>query len=222
MNYNEMSKEKQITIQIDEYQYKKELSIEEQLEMVKEDGHAIGYIKNPSLEVQLAAVRENGYAICDIDNPALEVQLEAVKEDGYSIRLINNPSLEVQLAAVSEDGTSIRYINNPSQEVKFNAVKQNIKSLYDIDNLELFKDNEYEYRHIKDHKEYRLYICKRRYLFVDLSNKDDIRYTIGCQNRLTKDEFINRIYNDCPVKGKGLKWYQYRQEYLDIINSIEI
>ena len=49
-----------------------------QLAAVRQDGCAIGYIKNPSLEVQLAAVRQDGYAIQWISNPSIEVQLEAM------------------------------------------------------------------------------------------------------------------------------------------------
>ena len=56
---------------------------------------------------------------------------------------------------------------------------------------------------------------------VYLENKDDIRYTIRCQRNITKDTFIDRIYNDCKYEGKGLEMNPYRQEYLDIIKSIE-
>ena len=52
---------------------------------------------NPSIEIQLEAVRQNGHAIKYIKNPSLEVQLEAVKEHGNAIKHIENPTLEVLL-----------------------------------------------------------------------------------------------------------------------------
>ena len=77
------------------------LSIEEQIKLVKEDGWNIKYINNPCLEVQLEAVKKDGYSIKYINIPCLEVQLEAIKEIEYSIQYINNPCLEIQLEAVN-------------------------------------------------------------------------------------------------------------------------
>ena len=54
-----------------------------------------------------------------------------------------------------------------------------------------------------------------------LTKKNEILYSIGCQIGITKEKFIDRIYNDCKVKGNGLKEYPYRQEYLDIIDIAE-
>ena len=54
-----------------------------------------------------------------------------------------------------------------------------------------------------------------------LTKKNEILYSIGCQIGITKEKFIDRIYNDCKVKGNGLKEYPYRQEYLDLIDIAE-
>jgi len=45
------------------------------LNAVKQNGHAIQFIKNPSEEVQLVAVNQNGNAIQYIKDPSKEVQL---------------------------------------------------------------------------------------------------------------------------------------------------
>jgi len=48
---------------------------EEQLAAVKDDGHAIQYIKIPSEEVQLAAVEQNKDSILCIEKPTRKVLL---------------------------------------------------------------------------------------------------------------------------------------------------
>lgn len=44
-----------------------------------------------------------------------------------------------------------------------------------------------------------------------------ILYNIGCQNEITKEVFIDRIYND----DGGIEEHPYRKEYLKIIKMIE-
>ena len=44
-----------------------------------------------------------------------------------------------------------------------------------------------------------------------------ILYNIGCQNEITKEVFIDRIYND----DGGIEKHPYRKEYLKIIDMIE-
>lgn len=70
-----------------------------QLAAVRQNGHAIRYIRNPSEAVQLAAVRKNGHAIDYISNPSEAVKLAAVRQNGHAIKYIKSPSEEVQLAA---------------------------------------------------------------------------------------------------------------------------
>ena len=84
--------------------------MKKQLEVVKQDGRTIQYIKNPSLEVQLEAVKQNGFAIYYIKNPSLEVQLEAVKQNGFAIQYIDIES--PLLGMINEnDSVSKRYNN---------------------------------------------------------------------------------------------------------------
>ena len=54
------------------------LSIEDQIKLVKEDGCNIQFISSPCLEVQLEAVKEYKYCIQYINTPCLEVQLELI------------------------------------------------------------------------------------------------------------------------------------------------
>ena len=97
----------------------------EQLAALRQNGWAIGYIKNPSEEVQLAAARQYGWTIQYINNPSEQAQLAAVERNGYVIKYIKTPSEKVQLAAVERAGQAIQYIDNPSEKVQLVAVKQN-------------------------------------------------------------------------------------------------
>ena len=49
----------------------------------------------------------------------------------------------------------------------------------------------------------------------------EYKFSIGCQVNITKEEFINRIYNDCEKEGQGLIEYPYRKNYLDFLNSLK-
>ena len=45
-----------------------------------------------------------------------------------------------------------------------------------------------------------------------------IFYNVGCQEKITKEEFINRIYNE----DGGIEKNPHRKEYLKIIDMIEL
>ena len=66
------------------------------INILKNDGYAIRYIKDPTEEMKLEAVKEESWAIKYIENPSEEVQLLAVKKNGYLIIHIKNPTEKVK------------------------------------------------------------------------------------------------------------------------------
>ena len=60
--------------------------------------------------------------------------------------------------------------------------------------------------------------CEKRMLTAILTEDDEILYTICCQENITKEEFLDRIYNE----GGGLKGNPHREEYLRLIPVIEM
>ena len=50
-----------------------------------------------------------------------------------------------------------------------------------------------------------------------LKEDGQILYSIGCQTEITKEHFIERIYDH----NRGLKWNPHRQEYLVAIELAE-
>ena len=61
------------------------------------------------------------------------------------------------------------------------------------------------------------YQCKNRVLTAILTEEGEILYSIGCQENITKEVFLNRIYNE----SGGLKGNPHREEYLKLIPLIE-
>lgn len=59
--------------------------------------------------------------------------------------------------------------------------------------------------------------CRKRLLTAILTEDDRILYSIGCQENITKEEFIDRIYNE----DGGLEKNPHRKEYLRLIPVIE-
>ena len=73
----------------------------------------------------------------------------------------------------------------------------------------------------KSYKKIFQYHCEKRLITAILTEVNEILYSIGCQVGITKEELIDRIYNDCEVRGRGLEEYPCRQEYLKIIDMAE-
>ena len=60
--------------------------------------------------------------------------------------------------------------------------------------------------------------CEKRVLTAILTEDDKILYTIGCQSNITKEQFLDRIYNT----DGGLENNPHREEYLRLIPAIEM
>ena len=100
-----------------------------------------------------------------------------------------------------------------------NAIMYDDAIMYD--NAILDKDKLLNGSIIKSYKKIFQYHCEKRLLTAILTEENEILYSIGCQIGITKKKFIDRIYNDCKIKGNGLEEYPHRQEYLDIIDIAE-
>ena len=61
------------------------------------------------------------------------------------------------------------------------------------------------------------YQCRHRLLTAILTECDEILYTLGCQENITKEEFMDRIYNE----DGGLGNNPHREEYLRLIPLVE-
>jgi hypothetical protein len=69
--------------------YKCNLTGKEALEAVKQNGHALQYVKIQTPEICLEALRQNGYALQFVNTQTPEICLEAVREEGYALKYVN-------------------------------------------------------------------------------------------------------------------------------------
>ena len=120
------------------------------------------------------------------------------------------------LEMIKKNGMNLSYVIEQTEEICLEAVKQNGIALQFVDeHLLSYKDGYYYMDGIENK---RMYICKNRKLIVNIMD-DETLFSIGCQVRISKEQFIDRIYN----KDGGFDLEKginvHRQEYLDILKN---
>jgi hypothetical protein len=68
-------------------------------------------------EEVIEQIKDNGFFIENVENPDEELQLLAIEENPFCIRVIDNPTKKVQMEAVDNFICCIKYIKKPCQEV---------------------------------------------------------------------------------------------------------
>ncbi|MGO0861700.1 DUF4116 domain-containing protein, partial [Clostridioides difficile] len=188
------------------------------LEAVRSNGLALGYVKNQTEEVCLEAVRSNGWALQDVRWDELNlskekeelVSIEAVKQTGHALQYVKEQTEAICLEAINQDVKSFFYVKNQTEKICINSLKQT-GSIF---------------RYIKDARKY---IKKFDIRFLVESGKvrgvvamkiDGVwRFTLGCQDNITKETFIYKIYNTNggfdPEEGVNV----HRKFYLKFLNQ---
>ena len=131
-----------------------------------------------------------------------DIQKEILKGHGIAIRFINNPDKELQIIAAKENGHAIRFINNPDKDVQLEAIKENGANISYIKNPD---------KEVLDRIE--IYETSFRTIYTFRDDDGKYKFSLGCQNNISKENFIWRIYN---LDG-GLEKKPHRQEYLNIL-----
>ena len=103
---------------------------------VKEDGYALGFVKNQTHEICLEAVKDNGFALRFVINQTPDICLEAVKSDGYSLQFVKEQTQEMCLEAVKQKGRAFRFVKNQTPLIIHYLKKYNMSvyKLYKEDN----------------------------------------------------------------------------------------
>ena len=60
------------------------------LEAVKQDGHALRYVKEQTPEICLAAVKQDESALQFVKEQTPEICLEAIKQTGFALQFVNS------------------------------------------------------------------------------------------------------------------------------------
>ena len=111
-------------------QYIKHPSEEQQLMAVEGESTVIQYINNPSDKVKFAAIQSNPFAIGNIDNPTEKMKETAVKQWRNAIKYIQSPSEKLQLMAVKKSYDAIRFIDEPTEKVQKYVIKLDGRAIY--------------------------------------------------------------------------------------------
>lgn len=105
------------------------MSENDKMDMIREDGLDIQFIKNPSDDMQMAAIVQNPESFRMIKNPSEKIQEYAIKILPDLIKYIPNPSENIQNVALRENPLYIMHIKNPSEKVQMYVVERNPNSI---------------------------------------------------------------------------------------------
>lgn len=82
------------------------------LDMVKDWGYALIYIRNQTEEICTEAVKEEGEALAYVKEQTENICLEAVKEDGYALQFVKEQTPEICYEAVKQDGCALQFVED--------------------------------------------------------------------------------------------------------------
>ncbi|EGT3944776.1 TPA: DUF4116 domain-containing protein [Clostridioides difficile] len=162
----------------------------------------------------LIAVRQRPWTISYVKDQTPRLCIEAVKDWGSSLQYIREQTNKICLRAVKDYGLALQYVKKQTTEICIEAVMENGLALKfvdwdrfskeQIDKIcrEALKQDKLAIRYIKD-KEYYLKEFDIKYLeeqgkaseVIAVKEHGEWLFTVGCQEDITKEEFIHRIYN---------------------------
>ncbi|HBG8470868.1 TPA: DUF4116 domain-containing protein [Clostridioides difficile] len=185
------------------------------IEAVKQWGTILQFVKKQTPKICLEAVKQNSFALYYVKKQFEEVCIEAVKQDGDALKYIKKQTKELCLRAIENDVCSLQYVkwaelNLTEFEVdeicKF-ALTQTSRALTYIKNKDKYI------------KKFNIKYSKNNRKVTAINIDGEWLFTIGCQENITKETFIDRIYNEgggFDLKaGKNV----HRQEYLVFLDQ---
>ncbi|NJA72332.1 DUF4116 domain-containing protein [Clostridioides difficile] len=189
---------------------------------VKNWGWNLYYVKNQTEEICIEAVKQNGSSLQYVNKQTPKLCLEAVKQNGSALDYVNWIELkgkfskeqlyEICIEAVKQNGLAIQYIEEQTDEICREALKQNICAIKYVNAKEKYLD-EFGVKYLEKQGKAREVFAVKRY------NK--WLFTVGCQNNITKEKFINRIYNTDGGFDKEKGVNVHRQTYVDFLKEFE-
>ena len=181
----------------------------EYLEMVKNNGFSLGLIpsKYKTKEICLEAVKQNGWELEFAEKQDREICLEAVRENGWALKFVEKQDREICLTAIKESGWALQFVKEQDIEICLEAImrEKDLSLLRYIDKKyidEVTKKLDVFYLPRGD---------EHRELIID-SNR---RCWIGCQEDITIERLMDRIYNE----DGGLKENPHRKHYIDFLKD---
>ncbi|MDW0076976.1 DUF4116 domain-containing protein [Clostridioides difficile] len=139
-----------------------------------------------------------------------EMCLEAVRQNGLALHFVKDQTEKICIEAVRQDGLAIQFVENQTDEICIEALKQDKLAIRYIKEKDKYLD-EFNIKYLEKQGKVREVIA--------IKENGKWLFSIGCQNNITKEEFIYRIYNTNggfdPEKGINL----HRQIYLKFLEK---
>ncbi|EGT3945313.1 TPA: hypothetical protein KOR49_002193 [Clostridioides difficile] len=212
------------------------------VEALRRDGMLLEHVKFDELNLTkeqlynlyLIAVKQDGFALKFIKEQTEEICIEAVKEYYLALEFVKEQTERICLEAVKECHTALFYIKQQTPEICIEAIKNNKNALCYVKNptediyIEALKQDKLIIKYIKDKEKY-LDMFNIKYLekqgkareVIAIKENGKWLFTLDCQYKITKDEFIERIYNENggfnPEKGVNI----HRQVYLNFLKEFK-
>lgn len=185
------------------------------IEAVKQWGTVLQLVKKQTPKICLEAVKQNSFALYYVKKQFEGICMIAVKQDGESLKYVKKQTKEICIEAVENDARSIQYI-------KWNQLKLNESEVDEMHKLALTQTSR-ALVFIKDKSKYiKMFNIKfskndRKVMAINING--EWLFTVGCQDNITKEKFIHRIYNE----GGGFDLEKginiHRQVYLNFLKQ---
>ncbi|MCC0726694.1 DUF4116 domain-containing protein [Clostridioides sp. ZZV14-6045] len=231
-------------VKFDELNLTKEQLYNLSLIAVKQNGLALQFVKEQTPEICIKAVRDDGRALQFVKEKTEEICIEAVKQNGRALKYVNNQTDEICIEAVKKNGSNLYCVKNQTPEICIEAIRQKGWALMDVKWGELegkfskeqldeicvyaLKQDKHLIKYIRNKEEYED-MFNIKYL-KEQGNASEVfavkengiwLFTVGCQENITKETFIYRIYNTDGGFDleKGIN--VHRQIYLDFLKEFK-
>ncbi|MCC0681848.1 MULTISPECIES: DUF4116 domain-containing protein [unclassified Clostridioides] len=194
------------------------------LEIVKLNGRFLKYIKNQTEGICLEAVKNYGPALKYVrwnklsnnrNEKLYECSSNRVKYFHAKLNKIKNKfsskeNERICLEAVRQNALALKYVNKQTEPICMEALKQNKHAIMFIkDKNKCLK--EFNIRYLEKQGD------TREVIAIKENNK--WLFTIACQRDITKEEFVDRIYNTNGGFDLKLRINVHRQRYLNFLKD---
>lgn len=115
----------------------KDLTPELSIAAVKDNGHALGFIKHRQELTQdliMEAVKQSGFALQYVDEQTPGICLAAVNQNGFSLQFVRDQTPEICLAAVQNYPLALEFVEKQTPEICLAAVRRSPEALKFVDN----------------------------------------------------------------------------------------
>lgn len=125
---------------------------------VRQNGHALQYVKNQTPTICFEAVRQNSCALQHVKDQTEEICFMAIRQNSYALQHVKDQTEEMCYEAIRQNVHALRYVKDQTEEMCIEAIKKNYNMLQFVKNqteavcLEAIKQNSYASRHIRNNR----------------------------------------------------------------------